>query len=233
MTTSVMRPQNQVQGTYEDQMSSWRAEYSPDQQYASPTFQLAYTGDACNNIPLKLISFSGKKEKDHNFLVWETVNEIEVDKFIVQKSIDSYNWQNIAEVSCKSEDPLSKQTYEMRDNDPDDSYYYRLKILDKNGIFEFSDAIFINRKTENLIVEKIVPNPSNGNFSISYNSTKNDKTSLRIVSSIGEIIYQKETISQPGVNHNFIELGDISAGLYLLTIKQGDEIDSLKFVIEH
>lgn len=233
MTTSVMRPQNQVQGTYTDQMSSWRAEYSPDQQYSSPTFQLAYTGDACSNIPLKLISFTGNKEKDHNFLHWETVNEIEVDKFIVQKSIDSENWQSIAEVKCKSEDPLSKQIYEMKDNDSETSYYYRLKILDKNGKFEFSDVIFINRKTENLIIENIVPNPTNGNFSISYNSTKTDKTLLRIVSSIGEIIYQKETISQPGVNHNFIELEDISSGLYLLTLKQGDEIDSLKFVIEH
>ncbi|NJL74307.1 MAG: T9SS type A sorting domain-containing protein [Saprospiraceae bacterium] len=112
-----------------------------------------------SSVPVELISFRAFSEKQGIRLEWETASEIENEGFEIQRlQPGALDWEKLGFLSGVG-NSVEKQYYQFWDKTPRNGLnYYRLKQIDFDGAFEYSNIIAIENnssKTWNLY-----PNPS-------------------------------------------------------------------------
>lgn len=96
-------------------------------------------------LPITLTYFKAERSGDDNLLVWQTAQEINNQKFIVEKTTDFNQWKLVEEIDGGGNSNTPK-TYYLLDKMPQSSItYYRLTQVDFDGISETFKIISINR----------------------------------------------------------------------------------------
>jgi hypothetical protein len=88
----------------------------------------------------ELFNFQAFAVVDHGQLEWSTGQESNLNKFIVERSADGTAFIPVGQVNAKG----SYSQYDYTDSSPLDvnmekTFYYRLKILDNDGTFSYSE----------------------------------------------------------------------------------------------
>ncbi len=91
------------------------------------------------------------------------------------------------------------------------------------GIFE---------NTNNVISLNIFPNPTNGDFMVSYTLTNTDKVSISIYDFMGKKIGTKLVNGTLGLNTVSISGNEFAKGIYLVEIATGDKKETKKLIIQ-
>jgi PKD repeat protein len=78
---------------------------------------------------------------------------------------------------------------------------------------------------------KVLPNPTNGRFSLNFYSKQSELTNIAIVDIAGRLLYSKTIESTPGNNALPFELGEWPDGTYFIRISNSSEISTAKFLI--
>jgi hypothetical protein len=179
-------------------------------------------GPDCDNVlPVILTSFVAFTNRNDNsiLLTWSTASEINNDKFIVQKSTNGIDWINITEVKGFG-NSYTKKIYEYSDrNDYINSMkyvYYRLKQVDFDGHFEYSEIVKITNKTDK--VDKIWVDNLYNNISIKYLSDKNANISVSVIDISGNSLMVRNFNSTIGENYFNISVIDFKNGIYTVMI---------------
>ena len=87
----------------------------------------------------RIVDFHARRETGRVVLEWTTEEEINLERFIIQRSTDknNNNWTQIGEVKSKSGTSSTRQTYTFIDEsifkNNISTFYYRLVMKDKNG----------------------------------------------------------------------------------------------------
>ena len=178
----------------------------------------------CHNstLPLTLQSFAGKSEGVYNLIQWKTTDEFNLDKFIIEKSVDGRNFFVIGEVA-----PINNgigKAYEFRDNNllSNSTFYYRLRIIELDRNEKFSAIISLRKNGQSEPIT-LYPNPVTDNLLI--NSSSPIKT-IEIINVAGEIVYTNKAVNLT----NSISVKSFSNGLYILKIYTGSEIILRRFI---
>jgi len=77
----------------------------------------------------------------------------------------------------------------------------------------------------------VYPNPSNGNFNIQFNTNSSNGVKVFVHDMRGRSIFENEFTSSATFNQN-IHLNNAQAGVYLLTVTDGERKDVKKIVVE-
>jgi len=77
----------------------------------------------------------------------------------------------------------------------------------------------------------IYPNPNNGNFNVQFNSASNNEIKINIHDMRGRQIFNK-TYKNNGLFNESLQLNNIQAGIYLVTIQDGVRKTTKKIVVE-
>ena len=118
-------------------------------------------------LPVELISFNVNcRDENNNEISWSTASEHNAAFFIVEKSSDGSEWKEINKIEAagnsSSRIDYSITDYSMSEN----TVYYRLKQVDRDGVYKMYDAKSIYCLEEDEI--RIYPNPtSDGKFTLS------------------------------------------------------------------
>ncbi len=176
-------------------------------------------------LPVELSQFS-VKEIDHKaVLSWTTTSETNNDYFIIQKSNDSRNFQNIGRVNGNMNSDQIHE-YQFVDDQPfDGNNYYRLKQVDFNGASEFSQIAFLNFERKDFLLS-IAPNPVVGN-SFDVQIKNGLDTQLVFYDLFGQVIWTQANI-ESSIN---ISTKGLSNGIYFLSVYNNGERSSFKVVI--
>lgn len=117
---------------------------------------------SCSPLPVELINFQGAFSEEQNATVlnWETLSERDNDRFIVQRSVGDKVFEDIGEVKGAGFSN-EKLAYEFIDRDflGGQLNYYRLKQVDYNGEYEYSEIISVNTPLPTM---QLYPNPTSG-----------------------------------------------------------------------
>lgn len=169
-----------------------------------------------STLPLKLEKFTIETKQNMHELSWVTSNEINVDGFEIQKSLDGRNFEKISFIFAKNS--LSKNYYNYSLNTSQNTYY-RLKMIDDDGKFSYSKTLFIQIKNNSKI--SVFPNPVTNYFSIN-SSEKINK--IKLTDYTGKII----KILQPSINN--VDVSDLKNGYYFLQIQTDNLIYTEKII---
>ena len=131
-------------------------------------------------LPVSLVSFTGKSNKNGIVLNWVTAWEEENQGFEVEKSTNADSFERVGFVDGKSSSK-TEAVYEFTDQNvlPGLIYYYRLKQKDVSGESSTSQIIGIRAwADEQEDKADISPNPSKGTFTLSGQNLDRDNIRL-------------------------------------------------------
>ena len=184
------------------------------------------------SLPVTFLSFSfqGKNAKKYIQLTWQTVSEVNFKQFEVERSDNGINFYKIGIVRAKG-----KGQYDFFDENPLPSInYYRLKMVDNDDTYVYSNIITVVRKTLNAYNTVVSPNPSNdGWFTLTCKDAPitNNDVNITIVNTIGQVV---QTIQLAGANFQQpVHFNIPNSGVYFMTIRfAGGEAITKKLVVE-
>jgi hypothetical protein len=187
-------------------------------------------------LPVTLENFIGKKVANINMLSWTTLTEINNAGFELQKSIDGREFTKLAYIDSKAKNGVSntKLVYDFNDNKPFlTNNYYRLKQLDRNGKFKYSNVILIaNNKVDKFDILSVYPNPVVNNLNVIVNATKDQSINILITDIVGKTVLKYAKLATKGENIVSINTQALAAGTYVVksVCANGCETTNSKFV---
>jgi hypothetical protein len=183
-------------------------------------------------LPVELVSFDATKMPERKVLCeWTTNVEINSDYFVIERtqngtSIDSVGWHS---ASGNSLDVIS---YDYIDDVPLDGIsYYRLKIVDFNGSYEYSDWRSVDFNGIEII--NLFPNPTNGNMTVLVGSSTDENIEIQIVDALGRYVYKESSTVFSGITSFFIDVSKYANGVYVFKVQTDSRIFVQKqFVVD-
>ena len=187
-----------------------------------------------NNVvlPLDLITFTGTLQSNLSALLnWKTENEINITGFGLERSEDGNTFNQITFVTSTS-NSNSKSNYTYTDNDALGQQslvlYYRIKIINKNGSFKYSNVISMSLPIAKAIIN-VAPNPVLNDLKANIISPITGNVLVRIIDNTGRVISQKTAFIKKGTNSFVQDVNQLSSGLYYLDISANGIIGRTKF----
>jgi hypothetical protein len=171
-------------------------------------------------LPVQLLSFTGYHDGEHNVLNWTTATEFNSDYFQVERSLDGQNFEALGTVSAAGSSNTPKD-YRFIDVSPAiGTNYYRLKMVDIGGPFEYSKSIAIDVKgnsTSETGIVSMYPNPTTGKLNVLFSVAETKaKFNMTVVNTIGQLMKSEIYNFEKGLHTLEINASTFAQGMYLL-----------------
>ena len=112
--------------------------------YSPFTFGFSSDGTV---LPIELLSFTAKKNKNEVLVSWKTATEIHNDYFTIERSFDGHHFSPIARLAGAG-NSSQPQYYHLEDKDfVNGINYYKLVQTDYNGEETISDIVAVDMTT--------------------------------------------------------------------------------------
>lgn len=165
-------------------------------------------------LPLKLVSFTGKRFNGLSTLNWQTTNEEGVKNFELQRRNDLGDFVTVATISAKN---AATQRYTQEDYTiAATTLYYRLKMVDANGDYTYSNLVHLSDKA--AVATTIYPNPVNNVFTVATTNETLIGTVIGISDVKGAVVWKQKlnaSIQQVDVTH-------LAPGIYFVKFANGE-----------
>lgn len=183
-------------------------------------FTLASTVTAVNPLPVSLLDFSAQKSTDGVVLDWRTATEENSDYFAIERSRDGKTFEQVGQLAAKGE--TSRVTaYQHLDQGVEQTgtLYYRLRMVDKDGSYEYSAVKELIFDLESFDLLTFGPNPFEDQVKIAYLLPKDGQVNVRLIDLTGRVLKTERLNAQMGKNESQLEgLGALPKGAYILQL---------------
>ncbi len=172
-------------------------------------------------IPVELTSFSAESIGNDVLLKWSTASETNNHGFQIERKEDEKNWINVAFINGSGTTSIEKN-YSYNDTDLKPGFYtYRLKQLDFDGSFEYSETIEVEvNMPMQYSLDQNYPNPFNPETTIKYNLPFDSNVKITLYNSLGEQINELvKGINPAGAYEINFNADDYSSGVYFYSIE--------------
>ncbi|MFT5860722.1 MAG: hypothetical protein ACI865_002836 [Flavobacteriaceae bacterium] len=183
-------------------------------------------------LPVELIEFESEyvPNEDVVDVYWKTASELNNEYFDVERSVDGVVFEKIATVDGVGTTHM-ETSYYTTDPDPVVGVnYYRLKQVDVEGGFEYSNVTSVNILADYYDVLSISPNPTKGTTKIVFNCYDKGESLFKLYDSSGNLLKEKVIDCLPGANHIEIDLSTQSSGIYMVTLNTNHKSYSEKII---
>lgn len=187
-----------------------------------------YYQQSTDNVPLpvELTSFSAAVSDNNVKLQWQTATELNNHGFSIERknissSAENKNvWDSISFIEGHG-NSNSQKHYMFIDKAPRaGKYIYRLKQIDNDGQFAYSDEVEIEISVNDYFLSQNYPNPFNPSTSIQYSLPEKSSVKISIFSLTGEVIESTGYITKdPGSYDYKWSAANYSSGVYFFSIE--------------
>ncbi|MFZ9956159.1 MAG: T9SS type A sorting domain-containing protein [Flavobacteriales bacterium] len=178
-----------------------------------------YAFGSADLLPVEMISFFGRKSREKVELDWQTASEMNSSYFEIQRSTDGVNFETIG-VEDAAGFSNSLISYQFTDASAAKGMnYYRLKEVDTDGMFEYSDVVVVDFFTGNSLLQvSLYPNPMQDNAILSFDMPNEGRASVEVFDAIGRLVYSNEQVFAKGGNSLSLNDLAISTGNYFVRV---------------
>lgn len=160
-------------------------------------------------LPVVLVSFTAAARERTSYLEWRTSEEINSDRFEIERSGDAKSWKQIGSVDARGEGKAAPLQYAFTDSNPlGGSNFYRLKMVDADETFAYSRIVKVDMDGQPDWA--VYPNPVAEKLFFSL-SIKQNLASAQLTDAGGRTVYASREPSGDG-----IDVSRMPPGLYLL-----------------
>ena len=201
-----------------------------------PVLATVNNDPGCVPLPVSLLTFKGQRKGAINSLEWVTSTEINNSGFALERSADGNNFSRLVFVPSKANGGSSNTNlnYNFDDIKPlIGNGYYRLKQIDKDGKFVYSQVVLIKGSRSNAItLSSVYPNPTFKDLNLVINSPVSEKLNLVVTDLTGRIMLNKAVQTVSGDNIFNLQVDRLASGTYFIKAicANGCETTVQKFV---
>jgi photosystem II stability/assembly factor-like uncharacterized protein len=191
---------------------------------------LRYSGDL---LPVELTSFTALSQNQQVTLNWSTATEINNNGFEIQRSIANSEFVTIGFVKGVGTS-TTQQEYSYADkNLTDGKYSYRLKQIDYNGLYEYSNAIEVDvRSLDNYSLEQNYPNPFNPSTKIAYVLKEKTNVKILVMNALGEEVAALVNQTQEQGYHQLdFNASNLPSGIYFYSLQTDNFSETKKMLL--
>ena len=176
------------------------------------------------SLPVRLLNFDAKERKKDIYIYWSSINELNCDKYVVEKSLDGINFDDLESIKAKGNNSNNTNIYNVIDLNPSIGLnYYRLKQIDFDGKSTYSKVVSIAMENKDEIM--ISPNPFIDYFIINT-YFKNDNNTIKLINNEGKVL--KSYKMAKGFNKIRINVIDLPKGMYYCKVNNGKNTKTYK-----
>lgn len=186
-----------------------------------------------NPVPVELKSFSASVVGKNVTLNWSTATETNNRGFEIQRKSSTGDFVQVAFVEGHGTS-VEQQLYSYSDKNVESGKYsYRLKQVDLNGSFKYSNIVEVNVKVPNKFeLSQNYPNPFNPTTTISYEIAKETIVSLKVYDVIGNEIATLVNETKPAGSYQVVfDAANLSNGVYFYKIQAGNFNATKKLIL--
>jgi hypothetical protein len=188
-------------------------------------------------LPVKLARFEAIRSDEDALLNWSSASEVNSALFEIERTEDGKSFEKIGEVKAAGNSSrVVNYLFEDKAVAPVVAFgraYYRLKMIDKDGSFEYSPVRVVDFSKEAGEEIAVYPNPFKDQLSIGFTKADNALIQVEIVDLYGKVCYKGEltqTDSQTSIQ--LPALNKLSTGIYVIKIGKGSEVITRKLIKE-
>lgn len=189
-------------------------------------------------LPVELLSFDAAKKDTSVMLQWATASESNNDYFEIERSLNSSNWQPVGRIAGQGRSS-SYQFYEWEDetaaefakseNASRQMIYYRLKQVDFNKKYGYSDIRQVRFENAAALNFSIYPNPVSNNAKINFTSPGDSVIDVKIIDTNGKMVLASRVSNK---NFKDFDLRNLKSGAYFIEAKTEDGFMRKRFLVE-
>ncbi|WP_304064520.1 T9SS type A sorting domain-containing protein [Pedobacter glucosidilyticus] len=181
-------------------------------------------------LPVSLTSFTAKKSNNQIQLAWSTASESQNSHFEIERSVNGTDFVKIGERKGAG-NSSSVLNYSFLDNNPaNGTNYYRLKQVDFNGKFEYSNIEAASLASTEELALKYLTDKDNSQVKFEINTQKSANGSLVIYDLSGRRVAKQDLLLKQGSNLVSLSMLNLNSGIYFAACQVDGKVVSQKFV---
>ncbi|MEM6261495.1 MAG: T9SS type A sorting domain-containing protein [Bacteroidota bacterium] len=173
------------------------------------------------SLPVEWLYVEATRQGNTGLITWATTEEVNNQKFVVERSVDGTMFETLAELKG-SGTTNTQQNYEFRDVLPHiGKSVYRVKQVDFNGQFDYSDAVELFFSGPELL--NAYPNPTSDIIYLNISLAEAYSLKVSLFDATGRQVIQTQTEAIEGGNVQQLDLSGLNSGIYLLKVNSVDQ----------
>ncbi len=186
------------------------------------------TQKPASSLPETWLGFTAQNINGNGVLNWETSQEMNVDYYAVEHSTNGLDFTVIGVNPANNSLGLNYYTFTQQSLSAG-MHYYRIRAVDRDGVFKYSDVRSIKVSALNAI--QIRPNPVSGStLTLGISLQQNAPAMIQVVSIDGKVMLRMNTQLTQGVNTVNLNVDAIPTGIYLVQVQMNDDAVTKKFI---
>lgn len=186
-------------------------------------------------LPVELISFNADNIENIVNLSWATASELNNSGFALERKFETENWEQIAFIHGNATTTETKY-YSYQDdlsNIIATKVYYRLKQIDFNGDFKYSNDIEVEINVPiKFQLNQNYPNPFNPTTTIKYQVPFKSNVSIKIFDILGkEVVALVDEVKEAGFYNVLFDASKLVSGVYFCSMETKNYSNTKKLVL--
>lgn len=173
-------------------------------------------------------AIKGENLQIGTMLTWSTSFEENNSMFIVEKSEDGVNFAGAGSVKAGGDMDEEKQYNYLDVMATSEKTMYRLKQVDFDGSFSFSEIVTVAREFKNdFMVARMSSVTTTDVFEVTIDALKYGEMNYNVANLKGELMFEDNMLVINGLNELNIDLTDQNEGIYKLNLEMDGEKETL------
>ncbi len=220
------------------------AYFEPTDAFAIVDFSGSPSAVSINNqgapLPVELTSFEASVTYDNVNLKWKTATELNNYGFEIERQLNNkqsegnnQNWKKVGFVAG-SGNSISQKEYSFIDKNPvgGSNFDYRLKQVDKDGSFSYSDVINVKVIPSQYMLFQNYPNPFNPTTTINWQLPVSSHVSIKVYDLIGkEVATLVNEVREAGYYKTEFNATSFASGIYIYRLQAGMYVAVKKMIL--
>jgi hypothetical protein len=177
-----------------------------------------FTANLIILLPIEIISFEANGSQNNIQLDWSVAQEKNLCHYEIFRSNDGKSFASIGKLNSNNNLYATSNYHFIDNNALNGLNFYKLKLVEKDGKFSWSNLISINMNNISHDIQvSLFPNPVNNFINIKFNQLTSDNFNIKILDFNGKIMHTEE-VENLFSNTYSIDLNKLSKGIYTMKI---------------
>jgi hypothetical protein len=180
-------------------------------------------------LPVELLFFSADEKEDNVALEWATASEEDNAYFEVERSLDGHDWESIDKIAGAGNSTIEINYTSLDDRPYAGLSYYRLKQVDYDGTFTYSDIETITFTEREVSDINVYPVPAN-DYVYLESTEALDNSNVRLMNNLGQTL--NVPIIENGTYRIGFDISNLDKGMYFLQLTEGNNQTVKKIFVQ-
>ncbi len=177
-------------------------------------------------LPLTLGQFQATAKEDFVRLDWTSYDEVDFAGFEIQRSLDG---QRFEPIGWQAGTQQIRYQYDDLTAVFGRPLYYRLKLLDLDGKFEYTEVQTV-RLAKDLTDFQVAPNPARDQITMSINSSLTEMVEIELLNLQGKRVRKLDFQLSKGNQTLDLNIEDLPTGVYWIQLNSEQGFKALQLV---